>query len=163
MLTLQGGCQCRRHRYTVRLDKPEGYFCHCRMCQQAFGNIFATFINVSGANVSWDTALPSYYASSKIARRGFCATCGTPLSFQFLDAEYLDLSVGSLDEPGAIHPTEHTGIESRVDSWHSAGTLPESRIDDNARIRARWQAAYGPDVVPGSPAADSSAADSSAD
>jgi len=104
VITLHGGCQCRAHRYTVRLDKPEGYFCHCRMCQQAFGNIFAAFVNVP---------------------------------------------VDNLDEPGAISPTEHTGIESRVASWHAAGPLPESRIDDNERIRARWQAAYGPEVIPG--------------
>jgi hypothetical protein len=73
------------------------------------------------------------------------------LTFQFLDAAYMDLSVGSLDEPGTISPTEHTGIESRVASWHAPGPLPESRIDDNERIRARWQAAYGPDVIPGAP------------
>lgn len=149
MVTLHGGCLCRRHRYTVRLDKPEGYFCHCRMCQQAFGNIFATFVNVGVDKVKWDTIEPTYYLSSLIARRGFCAACGTPLSFQFLDASYMDLSAGSLDEPGRVHPTEHTGIESRIPSWHMAGPLPESRIDDNERIRARWQAAYGSDVNPG--------------
>ncbi len=149
MITMHGGCQCRRHRYTVRLEKPEGYFCHCRMCQQAFGNIFATFINVSIANVRWDTADPSYYASSRIARRGFCALCGTPLTFQFLDSVYMDLSVGSLDDPGAVRPTEHTGVESRVASWHVPGTLPESRIADNPHIRERWLAAYGPDERPG--------------
>ena len=148
MVTMHGGCQCRRHRYTVRMEKPEGYFCHCRMCQQAFGNIFATFINVSIANVRWDTADPSYYASSRIARRGFCALCGTPLTFQFLDSAHMDLSVGSLDDPGAVRPTEHTGVESRVASWHLTGMLPESRIDDNPRIRERWLAAYGPGERP---------------
>ena len=149
MLTLQGGCQCRRHRYSVRLEKPEGYFCHCRMCQQAFGNIFAAFINARAADVHWDGSEPAYYASSRIARRGFCAQCGTPLTFQFLDADHLDLAVGSFDEPGAIHPTEHSGIESRVASWHATGPLPETRLDDNAPIRERWQAAYGPGVKPG--------------
>lgn len=151
MITLHGGCQCGRHRYTVSLDKPEGYFCHCRMCQQAFGNIFATFINVSVNRVHWDTAEPEWYASSKIARRGFCATCGTPLAFRFNDARYMDLAVGSLDEPGSIYPTEHTGVESRIASWHQPVALPESRIDDNPRIRERWQAAYGPGVEPGRP------------
>lgn len=151
MITLHGGCQCRRHRYTVTLEKPEGYFCHCRMCQQAFGNIFATFINVRADDVRWDPAPPTWYASSRIARRGFCANCGTPLAFQFLDGEYMDLAVGSLDEPNRIHPTEHTGVESRVASWHEPVKLPESRIEDNQQIRARWEAAYGPDAEPGRP------------
>ena len=149
MITLHGGCQCGRHRYSVRMDNPEGYFCHCRMCQKAFGNIFATFINARVADVHWDTAEPAWYLSSRIARRGFCATCGTPLAFQFLEGEYMDLSVGSLDEPGCIRPTEHTGVESRIAGWSEPMALPESRMDDNPRVRERWQAAYGPGTEPG--------------
>ena len=151
MITLHGGCQCGRHRYSVRMEKPEGYFCHCRMCQRAFGNIFATFINVRVADVRWDTTEPAWYASSRIARRGFCANCGTPLAFQYLEGDYMDLSVGSLDEPGCITPTEHTGVEGRIADWSLPVALPESRIDENPRIRERWQAAYGPDVKPGPP------------
>lgn len=149
MITMHGGCLCGRHRYSVRMEVPEGYFCHCRMCQKAFGNIFATFINVRVADVSWETVEPAWYASSRIARRGFCAACGTPLAFQFLDAEYMDLSAGSLDDPGSVRPTEHTGVESRIASWSGPAALPESRIDDNPRIRERWQAAYGTDAEPG--------------
>jgi hypothetical protein len=151
MITLHGGCQCGRHRYSVRMDNPEGYFCHCRMCQKAFGNIFATFINVRVADVHWETTEPAWYLSSRIARRGFCATCGTPLAFQFLEGEYMDLSVGSLDEPDCIRPTEHTGVESRIATWSEPVALPESRMDENPRVRERWQAAYGPDVEPGRP------------
>ncbi len=149
MIELHGGCQCGRHRYSVRMEKPEGYFCHCRMCQKAFGNIFATFINVRVADVSWVTAEPAWYASSRIARRGFCAHCGTPLAFRYLGGDVMDLSVGSLDEPGSITPTEHTGVEGRIATWREPVVLPETRIDDNPRIRGLWQAAYGPDVKPG--------------
>ncbi len=141
MLTLQGGCQCGRHRYTVRLATPEGYFCHCRMCQRAFGNIFATFINVPVADVRWENAEPAWYSSSPIARRGFCAACGTPLAFHYHDSDRMDLAVGSLDDPGRVHPTEHTGVESRIAAWTHTGILPESRMDENPRVQARWQAA----------------------
>ena len=92
---------------------------------------------------------PAYYASSKIARRGFCGRCGTPLSFEFLDSERMDLSVGSLDEPGLLKPTEHFAVESRIDSWFHDDGLPRSRIDENARIQQRWREAYGADVQPG--------------
>lgn len=149
MIELQGGCMCGRHRYTVRMEEPEGYFCHCRMCQRAFGNVFATFINVRVADVRWNAAEPAWYASSRIARRGFCASCGTPLAFHYLDSDRMDLSVGSLDDPGAVKPTAHTGVESRLEAWASPGPLPESRMTDNPRIVARWKAAYGAGTVPG--------------
>lgn len=141
MLTLQGGCQCGRHRYIVRMEKPEGYFCHCRMCQRAFGNIFATFINVPVAEVRWETGEPAWYRSSPIARRGYCAGCGTPLAFHYLDGERMDLAVGSLDEPERVHPTEHTGVESRLEGWIHTRPLPESRMDENPGVQTRWQAA----------------------
>ena len=97
---LQGGCLCGAVRYEATPDHRDGYYCHCRMCQLAFGNTRAAYLNLRKSEVRWLTRRP-YYASSKIARRGFCSRCGTPLSFEFLDSERMDLSVGSLDEPGS--------------------------------------------------------------
>ena len=37
--------------------------------------------------------------------------CGTPRSFEFLDSDHIDLSVGSLDDPPALTPPEHFGVE----------------------------------------------------
>jgi hypothetical protein len=76
---LSGGCLCGRVRFEARPDKREGYYCHCRMCQMAVGNTRAAFINLRKDQVTWTGVVTTYYASSKIARRGFCANCGTPL------------------------------------------------------------------------------------
>ena len=43
---LHGGCLCGQVRYEARPDHREGYYCHCRMCQLAFGNTRAAFINL---------------------------------------------------------------------------------------------------------------------
>jgi hypothetical protein len=146
---LQGGCLCGAVRYEARPDHRDGYYCHCRMCQLAFGNTRAAFLNLRKSEVRWLGAPPAYYASSKIARRGFCGRCGTPLSFEFLDSERMDLSVGSLDEPGQLRPTEHFAVESRIDSWFHDDGLPQNRITDNAAIQQRWREAYGAAVQPG--------------
>ena len=145
---LHGGCLCGSIRYEARPDHRDGYYCHCRMCQLAFGNTRATFFNLRKSEVSWATP-PKYYVSSKIARRGFCGNCGTPLSFEFNDSERMDLSVGSLDDPSAFKPTEHTAIERRIAAWHCDDGLPGERLDENTRINERWKQAYGDDVVPG--------------
>jgi hypothetical protein len=146
---LTGGCLCGAVRYEASLDDRKGYYCHCRMCQLAFGNTRAAYFNLRKAAVKWINAGPAYYASSKIARRGFCSTCGTPLSFEFIDSERMDLSVGSLDDPALLTPTEHFGIESRIAVWHVEDGLPGQRIDEFEAIMKRWQAAYGAEVVPG--------------
>ena len=145
---LTGGCLCGRVRYEVTPDHRDGYYCHCRMCQLAFGNTRAAFINLRKSEVQWLSA-PAYYASSKIARRGFCSHCGTPLAFEYLDSERMDLAAGSLDDPSVLKPTAHFAIESRIAAWHAEDGLPGERLDANERINQRWRAAYGDDAAPG--------------
>jgi hypothetical protein len=145
---LTGGCQCGAARYTARVATFDAYYCHCRMCQRAFGNLFAAFFNLKKQNLTWD-APPSYYASSKIARRGFCAKCGTPLSFEYHDSENVDLGVGSLDHPEKMRPVSHFGIESRLAAFFKEDGLPGKRVDDAEHIVKKWKAAYGDGATPG--------------
>jgi hypothetical protein len=145
---VEGGCLCGRVRYRASPDHRDGYYCHCRMCQLAFGNTRAAYVNLRKSEVAW-LAPPAYHASSKIARRGFCPNCGTPLSFEFLDSERMDLAVGSLDDPSLFKPTSHYAIESRIAAWHVPDGLPEERLDSNERIAQRWRDAYGNAVEPG--------------
>jgi len=145
---LTGGCLCGSVRYEARPDHREGYYCHCRMCQLAFGNTRAAYINLKKREVTW-LAPPAWYTSSKIARRGFCNRCGTPLAFEFNDSENMDLSVGSLDEPSALKPVAHYSVETRVAGWHVDDGLPGYRLDENEPIAKRWRDAYGDDVKPG--------------
>ena len=148
-LALTGGCLCGSVRFEARPDKAEGYYCHCRMCQLAVGNTRAAFINLRKSQVTWTAAAPTFYASSKMAQRGFCNQCGTPLCFEYLDSEHMDLSIGSFDEPAAIKPTLHFAVESRIAAWHAEDGLRGQRLDEFQKITDRWKAAYGGSVVPG--------------
>ena len=145
---LAGGCLCGKVRYEARPDQREGYYCHCRMCQLAVGNTRAAFINLRKDEVTWHTE-PAYYASSTFAQRGFCSTCGTPLSFAYEGSQRMDLSVGSFDDPSALKPVSHFAVESRVANWHAEDGLPGQRLDEYASLTERWKTAYGDDVVPG--------------
>ena len=146
---LNGGCLCGAVRYRASVAELDAYYCHCRMCQLAFGNTHATFFNLPKEEVTWLAAAPSYFHSSKFARRGFCGHCGTPLSFEYLDSKRMDLSVGSLDDPGAMNPTSHFAIESRIASFHVIDGLPEQRLDEHQAIMQRWMDHYGETVRPG--------------
>jgi len=146
---VSGGCLCGTVRYRATADHRDGYYCHCRMCQLAFGNTRAAFINVKKAQLEWTSGAPTCYASTKFSRRGFCNRCGTPLSFEYLDSDNIDLSVGSLDDPAAFTPTSHFAVESRIANWHGDDGLPGTRVDESKKLMARWQQAYGDDVEPG--------------
>ena len=146
---LNGGCLCGHIRYQLRTEARDAYFCHCRMCQLAFGHISAPFLNIKKTELTWMTNPPVFYASSRFAERGFCPRCGTPLTFAFRDSAQIDISVGSLDDPDATRPTKHVGVETRVQGWHHPDGLPEARLEDNEQVMQRWRDAYGEDVVPG--------------
>ena len=101
-----GGCLCGKVRYRARTDSDEAYYCHCRMCQLAFGNTRVAWFNLPQAALTWEGE-PTFYASSKFARRGFCGTCGTPLTYAHdgLPNE-IDITTCSLDDPEAHPPRD---------------------------------------------------------
>ncbi|MGG2476083.1 GFA family protein, partial [Rhizobium sp. BR5] len=41
----------------------------------------------------------SWFQSSDHVRRGFCGRCGTPLFYDLPGADFINISLGSLDEP----------------------------------------------------------------
>ena len=138
--TLTGRCQCGAVRYTVAVDDLDAYLCHCRMCQRATGGVAAALKNVACAGLTWDGE-PQRYRSSPFARRGFCAACGTPLTYEADGRERMDLTVGSFDEPGLLTPVSHAGAESMHRAWLDTSHLPAGQTQDNARIVAAWEAA----------------------
>lgn len=99
-MTLSGGCQCGAVRFrTEALGRA--CVCHCRMCQKATGGPFGVFVDALG--LEWTRGAPAYFQSSNRARRGFCAACGTPLSFE-MDGAPPNLAVGVFDDPRAVVP-----------------------------------------------------------
>jgi hypothetical protein len=121
-----GGCQCGAVRYALYVA-PEGSLCHCRMCQKATGGPFAALAKIDEADLVWTRAEPATFRSSSAACRDFCAACGTPLTFRYLDAAHMEVTIGSLDHPERVPPTQNFGVESRL-AWIE--TLVPGRLPD---------------------------------
>ena len=128
---LTGGCQCGRVRYALYGEPMSADICHCRMCQRALGNLFGSFAGVRLDDFAWTRGAPRTYRSSSIVERGFCGDCGTPLSFRYLERDKISVTIGSLDQPARVRPTEQVGIESRVPWLEEALALPGKRTEDD--------------------------------
>ena len=140
---MTGGCQCRRIRYTVRIDSDEAYLCHCAMCRHATGGASIAFVGVPADAVTWETE-PDWYRSSPIAERPFCSSCGTPLGFRFVEgAEGMDLTLGSFDDPARFKPAHNYAIESALPDWQDTSHLPNIRSEDNPHVVERWMKSIG--------------------
>jgi hypothetical protein len=139
---MTGGCACGKVRFAARVENDEAYLCHCRMCQRATGSISIAFKNLKKADVTW-AGEPDWYVSSPIARRPYCAACGTSLGFEFPDSENMDLTIASFDDPSRFRPVHHFGAESMHRAWLDTEGLPEHRTEAHQGLVDRWMKATG--------------------
>lgn len=125
-----GGCQCGAVRFAVHGGLGRASLCHCRMCQKAFGAFFGPLVGAPG--LRWTRRTPKYFASSNVARRGFCGECGTPLTFETDDGPP-ELAIGAFDNPAAVPPTIQHALDARL-PW--VATLSELPIRSRREARA---------------------------
>jgi len=125
-----GGCQCGTRRYALFAEPYRAHLCHCRMCQKAVGGPFAALAAVKLGDFSWTRGAPAVFTSSPRVARGFCPNCGTPLTFQDLDADRINFAIASLDNPADVAPEFQMGIESRLPWFETLPSLPPHRTED---------------------------------
>jgi hypothetical protein len=123
--SLEGGCQCGAVRYRVTGEPVMAAICHCAMCRRANAAPAVAWAMFEESQVVFLRGSPTIYGSSPGARRGFCPTCGTQISFT---ADYIpgliDLTIGSLDCPEKIAPALHYWDAERLPWVHFADDLP---------------------------------------
>jgi hypothetical protein len=125
-----GGCQCGAVRYQLTAAPKGGNVCHCRMCQKAGGAPFMAFTGVKNADLVFTRGALAKFSSSDIAERGFCAACGTPLTYQMKGSKRISVTIGSLDNPAIFGPAEQLGVESRLPWLATLANLPERTTGD---------------------------------
>ncbi len=126
---LTGGCQCGAVRYRLSAEPTGVTICHCRMCQKASGGPIMAFGGVRLSEFFVSSGAIATFSSSDIAERGFCARCGTPLTYREAGSDRVSVTLGSLDEPGAVAPVTQLGVESKVSWLVPSLSLPEIRTD----------------------------------
>ena len=125
-----GGCQCGAKRYIFTGNWRSAEICHCRMCQKAFGNWGAALVEVEIAHFTWQGEKPDAYRSSAPVQRLFCRHCGTPLGMQEDGDDFIDIAVGTLDDPSKVKFTRQIGVESRMPWFAALHLLPELETKD---------------------------------
>jgi hypothetical protein len=111
-IEFSGGCQCGAIRFHVVGQPPDASICHCRMCQKAFGAYYAPLVSVRGLDFRWTRGEPRRFQSSNHFRRGFCADCGTPLTYEGDGG--MAVAAGAFDHPERLPPHVQYGPESKL-------------------------------------------------
>ena len=87
------------------------------------------FVNLAADKFVVTSGKLATFVSSAIAERGFCASCGTPLTYQGFDTPRLGVTTCSLDDPNVVAPEMQIGVESRVPWLDAALGAPAVRTE----------------------------------
>lgn len=89
------------------------------MCQKSAGSVVVAWMDFHTEQVTWTSGRPTEFESSQSVRRGFCAQCGSTLSFRDVrHPQYLTLTIASLDDPNWVEPKQHIYVDSQVQWLH---------------------------------------------
>jgi hypothetical protein len=125
-----GGCQCGAVRFRIEGALRDPSICHCRMCQKAFGSFYAPLVSVRQAKLQWTRGEPRRFQSSNHVRRGFCAECGTPLTYEAPDGAAL--AIGAFDHPEELAPRVQWGAEGKLPYVDTLHELPAHATTEDA-------------------------------
>ncbi len=124
-MPVTGGCLCGAIRYESTEPPNWVKYCHCRICQQAYGGLYAVGLEFPGEAFRYTKGEVTYYRSSSWAKRGFCANCGSPVDHLYVNDPDPIVCIGTLDHPEDWPPGSHVGIESKVPWYVISDDLPQ--------------------------------------
>jgi len=121
---LQGGCFCGAVRYVVEGEPFNSTLCHCSDCRRIAGAPAVAWFSVPVQSMRFTKGNPATFRSSEQVLRGFCASCGTTLTYQAEGSrDEIDIATASLDDPETAPPRDHTFAGERL-SWMHTDGLP---------------------------------------
>jgi hypothetical protein len=127
---MQGQCFCGAIRYELSGSGWHATQCHCTICRKTSGAPSVAWVTVRREDFRILEGTPQRLRSSDHATRGFCAACGTPLTFcsDRLPDE-IDVTIASLDEPERVPPEDHTWVSSKLSWLELSDRLPRFEKD----------------------------------
>ncbi len=127
-LPITGGCICKAVRYSVSGAPVGSRQCWCRDCQYlgAGSSTVNVIFNAGDVTITGDVKnFVSLADSGNTMTRGFCPTCGTPVtSASSARPKFLILRSGTLDHTGIATPAMNIWTDSAPHWAHMDPELP---------------------------------------
>lgn len=123
-MTYAGGCLCGQIKF--RIDGPlrPVIACHCRQCRKTSGHhVAATAANRAHVEVTGDV---TWFVSSDIAKRGFCATCGSNLFYSHNASDNLSIFAGVIDGDTGLRIAGHIYCADKGDYYDITDDAPRA-------------------------------------
>ena len=120
--TYTGGCLCGAVRYRARGPARNLCYCHCDSCRRAAGSPTVPWATFERAHFALSRGALAEFRSSAPVTRGFCAACGSCLTYRHeARSGEIDVTLATLEEAARLAPQMHVWV---------ADKLPWVRIED---------------------------------
>jgi hypothetical protein len=132
-----GGCMCGAVRYQLTGGATNLCYCHCTSCRRAAGAPAVPWGTFARSDFTVTRGSITEYRSSPQVARGFCSQCGTTLSYRHARrAAEIDITLGSLDDAGALAPQMHLWVSDKPPWVSIRDGLPQFGRGVPSRLRA---------------------------
>jgi hypothetical protein len=120
---LRGRCNCGEITFEVTGPVRSASACHCDQCRRQSGGVWHSAVTEqTDLQVTGD---PRWFASSDVARRGFCQVCGAFLFWQHHAESTISFALGALDKPTGLRLEKHIFTASKGDYYEIADDVPQ--------------------------------------
>jgi hypothetical protein len=125
-MAADGGCLCGAVRYRANGAPQATSLCHCESCRRSTGGPSLAWAIFPEASVAITEGTLTEHQSSPGVYRGFCARCGTSLTYRRDNRPGLfDVTTASLDDPEAFPPAWEIWVEERLSWMTTHPALPQ--------------------------------------
>jgi hypothetical protein len=121
-----GGCLCGAVRYRAVGPARNLCYCHCESCRRAAGSPGVPWGTFERSGFTLLRGALAEFRSSAPVVRGFCAACGSSLTYcNEKRPTEIDVTLGTLDEPGLLAPQMHLWVADKLPWVHVGDGLPQ--------------------------------------
>jgi hypothetical protein len=121
---MQGRCECGRVRFAVAAVRDAVTVCHCSQCRRTSGHLWAsTHAPFAALQFETEEGL-EWYASSALARRGFCRFCGSSLFYRMNGEDGIGIAAGCLEGTTGLHLGKHIFVADKGGYYEISDGLP---------------------------------------
>jgi hypothetical protein len=122
---VEGHCLCGAVMFEYAAEPNWTLHCHCESCRRATSSPMTTWISVPRSAFRFTRGEPRTFSSSPGVTRGFCGTCGSPLTYESERVpDEVHLFAASLSDPSHVRPTRHVFVEEQLPWIEIADQLP---------------------------------------